>query len=260
MLDARNLTINYEDYTAVDDFSLEIRTGEILTIIGPNGSGKSTALRAMARLHAQKEGVIYLNGIDMKKMKSRQIARTLSIVSQVHEFPPDLTVGDLVGRGRIPHHSLFTSLSKADKRIVDEVLEETSLTKYRDRSIYALSGGERQRAFIGMALAQQPSLLLLDEPTTYLDISFQFELLELIKRLNRDRKLSIAMVLHDVNQAARYSDRLAFIHHGKLIALGSPWAVLTEERFREVYGMDVRIVPDEYSGSPFLIPIKISQK
>lgn len=257
MLQAKNLSVFYEDYQALRDFSLSIKQGEILTIIGPNGSGKSTALRALARLHPYKNGVVYLNGVDMKSMKSWMIARTLGVVTQTQTVPPDMTVEELIGRGRTPHHSLFMGMSSEDRRIVAQVLEETKLEAYKDRSIYALSGGERQRTFIAMMLAQQPSIFLLDEPTTYLDICFQFEILELLRKLNRGRKLTIVMVLHDINQAARYSDRLAVMKDGKLWSLGTPREIITETMMQDVYGMHVRIVNEESTGSPYLIPIRI---
>ncbi len=260
MLCAENLKVCYEDNTVLEDFSISIHPGEILTIIGPNGSGKSTALRTMARLYPHKEGMVYLNGVEMKAMKSRTIARTLSFVSQDHIIPPDMTVEELVGRGRTPHHSLLTRLSGEDRQIVNEALAETQLTTLKDRSIYALSGGERQRAFIAMALAQHPSILFLDEPTTYLDISFQYELLEVIKKFNSERKLTIVMVLHDINQAARYSDRIAVLKNGRMQALGTPWEIVTEEQMRTVYGMQVRILCEEFTGRPYLIPLGIAKE
>lgn len=259
MIDTQGVKVCYEEHVAVEDFTLHVVPGEILSIIGPNGSGKSTVLRAMARLHPQKEGVVYLEGISMKQMRSRAIAQRLSIVSQYQTMPPDLTVENLVGRGRIPHNSFFASLSKSDQAIIDQALVETHLTDFRSRSIYSLSGGERQRAFIAMALVQQPKILLLDEPTTYLDLSYQFEVLELIRRLNQSRKLTIVMVLHDINQASRYSDRLAVINKGRLAAIGTPWQIVTEEFIRSTYRMNVRIQRDEVAGTPFLIPVSIAE-
>lgn len=258
MISADKLKICYEDFAAVRDFCLTVVPGEILSIIGPNGSGKSSVLRVLARLYPKKEGAVYLGKADMATMKSKHIARVMSIVSQYQTPPPDITVEELVAKGRIPHHSLFSGLSSPDREVIRECLEQTRLWDYRDRSIYSLSGGERQRAFIAMALAQQPALLLLDEPTTYLDISYQFEVLELIKALNRRRNLTIVMVLHDINQAARYSHRLAVMHRGALFKVGTPGEILTEDLIRQVYRMDARILHEDCTGCPYIIPLGIA--
>ena len=260
MLCAENLQVCYDRAVALDSFDLSIKPGEILTLIGPNGSGKSTALRAMARLHPHSKGTVYLDGTVMKTLKSRQIAKVLAFVAQAQALPPDMTVEDLVGRGRTPHHALFAGLSQSDRDAVNESLACTRLTAMRDRSIYALSGGERQRAYLAMALAQQPTLLLLDEPTTYQDIGFQYEVLEMIRDLNRKRGLTIVMVLHDINQAARYSDRLAVLKDGRLQAVGTPDEILTEDRILQIYGMRVRIQFEPTTCCPYLIPIGIARE
>ncbi|HML45505.1 MAG TPA: ABC transporter ATP-binding protein [Clostridia bacterium] len=260
MLCAENLQVCYDRAVALDGFDLSVEPGEILTLIGPNGSGKSTALRAMARLHPYSKGTVYLDGSLMKALKSRQVAKVLAFVAQAQALPPDMTVEDLVGRGRTPHHALFAGLSQSDRAAVDEALACTRLTDMRGRSIYALSGGERQRAYLAMALAQQPALLLLDEPTTYLDIGYQYEVLELIRDLNRNKGLTIVMVLHDINQAARYSDRLAVLKDGRLQAVGTPEEILTEDRIRQIYGMRVRILNEPATRCPYLIPIGIARE
>lgn len=259
MIHTQNLKICYEAYTAVKDFNIEVIPGEVLSIIGPNGSGKSTVLRAIARLYPQKEGLVYLDGTNIRKMKSKSIAQKLSILSQYQTLPPDITVEEIVGRGRLPHHSLFAGLSEKDKKQVAWALEETRLTDYKERSIHSLSGGEKQRAYIAMALAQQPQVLLLDEPTTYLDICFQFEILELVKRLNQKLGLTIIMVLHDINQAARYSSRIAVMQDGELKAIGKPWEVITEDFMKEIYHIHVKISRDEVFDTPYLIPIGMTR-
>ncbi len=258
MLVADNIKVCYEEHVALSDFSLRVGAGEVLTIIGPNGSGKSTALRAMARILPCRAGRVFLDGCEMRHMRSRAVARRLAFVAQSQGIPPDMTVRELVGRGRTPHHSLFSGLTRADREAIEETLEMTHLTAFADRSIYSLSGGERQRTFIALALAQRPAILLLDEPTTYLDISFQFEVLELIRGLNRARNLTIVMVLHDINQAARYSDRIAVLKDGRMVKVGTPWEIVTEDMIRAIYGMRARVIREETTGCPYLIPIQMT--
>lgn len=241
MLQADSISIRYEKKTIVHQFSFQAAEGEIVSIIGPNGSGKSTVLKAIAKTIPFYEGNVTLAGKSLQSMRSKQVARTMCMVSQKNEAPIDMTVVDLVSYGRHPHKKWYETMNEEDTEIVHWALGRTHLTGYEDRTVSSLSGGESQRAWIAMALAQQPKVLLLDEPTTYLDISHQHEVLELVRELNKEMGMTVIMVLHDLNQAARYSDQIVVVQEGQRIMCGSPACVMTTDMIRDVYRMDAEV-------------------
>jgi len=254
-LRAQRLDVGYGDHTVVKQLDLAVHNGCVTTIIGPNGCGKSTLLRAMGRLLKPQAGRVVLDGKQIHSMPTRDVATTLAMLPQSPLAPEGLIVRDLVSRGRHPRQSWLRQWSKDDEHHVNETLAWTSMTDLADQAIDELSGGQRQRAWIAMALAQDTDLLLLDEPTTYLDLSHQIEVLDLVRNLNQRRGRTIVMVLHDLNLAARYSDRLVAMRDGELVAEGSPADVLTTEMLRDTFNLDAKIVKDPVTGRPMVIPI-----
>jgi len=254
-LDAEHLTLGYGELTVVDDLSLVVPPGRITAIVGANACGKSTLLRSMSRLLKPRSGQVVLDGREVHKTPARQLARTLGLLPQSPLAPEGITVADLVGRGRHPHQGLLSRWSTDDDRAVAEALEATETTALADRSVDELSGGQRQRVWIAMALAQQTDVLLLDEPTTFLDVSHQVEVLDLLTDLNRRRGTTIVMVLHDLNLAARYADHLVALAAGRVHAAGTPGEVLTEDCVRAVFGLDSRVVADPTTGAPMMLPL-----
>lgn len=233
-----SVSVKYDKKTAVDNFSASVGEGKIVSIIGPNGSGKSTILKAVSNLIPYSSGTVKLDDTDLKSMKSRDIAKQLCLLSQKNQAPPDMTVKELVSYGRTPHKRWFERLDQHDEEIIEWALEQTYLIPYKERSVVSLSGGESQRAWLAMALAQRPKILLLDEPTTYLDISHQHEVLEMVRELNQEMNMTVLMVLHDLNQAAQYSDEIIVIQSGVKKMMGTPKAVMTREMIQKVYQMD----------------------
>ena len=254
-LDAEHLTLGYGELTVVDDLSLVVPPGRITAIVGANACGKSTLLRSMSRLLKPRSGQVVLDGREVHRTPARQLARTLGLLPQSPVAPEGITVADLVGRGRHPHQGLLSRWSSDDDRAVAEALEATETTALADRSVDELSGGQRQRVWIAMALAQQTDVLLLDEPTTFLDVSHQVEVLDLLTDLNRRRGTTIVMVLHDLNLAARYADHLVALAAGRVHAAGTPAEVLTEDCVRAVFGLDSRVVADPTTGAPMMLPL-----
>ncbi|WP_442604353.1 ABC transporter ATP-binding protein [Paenibacillus sp. KN14-4R] len=232
--------------------NLEVREGEILSLIGPNGSGKSTLLRLLARLLDPVRGEVWLDGKVLRNMSSSDIAKKLAMLPQMHDHQLEFTVRELVEFGRHPHKKWFERLSDADEEIIAWALSVTNLTPYENRALPSLSGGERQRAWIAMAIAQRPKVLLLDEPTTYLDISHQLEVMELVQSLNRQFNMTVIMVLHDINQAAQYSDRLVVMKKGEVVYDGIPQCVLCKPMFQNVFDIEVDIYDD--GDKPFFTP------
>ncbi|MDB9520231.1 ABC transporter ATP-binding protein [Roseofilum reptotaenium CS-1145] len=238
-----NLSGGYHQKTIVKQINLSLETGEWLSLVGANGSGKSTFLKLLSRLLSPQGGVVLLEGRSIHELSPNQVARQLAILPQQSSPPMGLTVYQLVSLGRNPYLEWWQwDLESGDRQAVEEALEETELQAYRDRPVSELSGGERQRAFLALALAQNPRVLLLDEPTTYLDIHYQLQLLDLLKRLNQEQNLTIITVLHEINLAARYSDRLAFLKQGQLFTVGSPETVLTPETLAAVFGVQVAVI------------------
>ena len=216
MLKIKDFKIGYDDKVIVKDFSLHVKKGDMLTIIGPNGSGKSTVLKAVGRLLKPMDGVVYLDGKLLQEMNNKEIAKEMACLSQHNSAPKDMTIRKIVSFGRNPHKNWFQGLNKEDEDIVTWAIEKTNLSHMENKNISDISGGERQRAWIAMALAQKPKVLLLDEPTTYLDINNQIEILELVKELNEKLNLTVVMVLHDLNQAAKYSSEVLVLKNGEI--------------------------------------------
>ncbi len=252
---ARDLTLGYGERAVIEHLDLELLPGRVTAIVGANASGKSTLLRSMSRLLTPRGGQVLLDGQQVHRMPAKQLARLLGLLPQSPITPEGITVADLVGRGRHPHQGLFSRWSTADDEAVAAALDATRTAELAERPVDELSGGQRQRVWIAMALAQDTDLLLLDEPTTFLDVSHQIEVLDLLTDLNRARGITIVMVLHDLNLAARYCDQLVMIAGGTVHASGTPAEVLTEDRVREVFGLDNRIIVDPVSGTPLMLPI-----
>ncbi|TQF68248.1 ABC transporter ATP-binding protein [Rhodococcus spelaei] len=254
-LAAENLTVGYGDRVIVDRLDLEIPTGVVTTVIGPNGCGKSTLLRSLARLLKPKSGQVLLDGKAISQMRTKDVARTLGMLPQAPVAPEGLTVADLVARGRHPHQSWLRQWSSDDEREVAKALALTGVSELADRSVDQLSGGQRQRAWISMALAQGTDILLLDEPTTYLDLAHSIEVLDLVDQLHSELGRTVVMVLHDLNLAIRYSDRLVVMKEGAIVAQGTPAEVISPELLLDVFGLDARVIEDPVSDRPLIVPV-----
>lgn len=253
-IDTNKLKLNYGETRVISDLSLSLQRGEVTALIGPNGSGKSTILRAIARLLSPVGGTVYLDGCNIAKLKTKEIARQLAFLPQAQEVPAGVTVRELIGYGRYPYQGLLRGLSQEDRAAIHWALAMTQLEPLAERAVDTLSGGERQRAWIAMALAQQTQILLLDEPTTYLDIRHQQEVLSLVRRLNREHGITVGWVLHDLNQAAVYSDRLIVLHKGKVFAEGRSRDVMTPNILHQVFGIEMVVVPHPQNGVPICLP------
>jgi len=256
MLHSDKVTFGYKNFKIIRDISLTIERSKIYAIIGPNGSGKSTLLKNLARILHPQSGVVSLDTIPFNKIPVNEFAKKIAILSQIHNVPEDFTARDLISFGRYPHLGWFGRLAKEDDEIVDWAVHVMRIGYFQHRNITVLSGGERQRVWIAMALAQKTAMLLLDEPTTFLDIAHQFEILELIRKLNKNFNLGIVMVLHDLNQAARYAERIIVIKDGLLYREGTPDEIITEQTLGDVFRMRVRIVRDEMHHCPYFIPME----
>ena len=254
-LSVEAVTLGYGDRTVVDSFDLAVPPGRITCIVGANACGKSTLLRAMARLLKPKGGRVLLDGKDLHSLPTKQVARTLGLLPQSPIAPEGIVVADLVSRGRHPHQGALARWTAEDDEAVAEALRLTDTAEIADRAVDELSGGQRQRAWIAMSLAQQTDVLLLDEPTTFLDVSHQVDVLDLLTDLNRQRGTTIVMVLHDLNLAARYADHLIAVREGRLHAAGDPADVLTADVVRDVFGMGSQVITDPVSAKPMVLPI-----
>jgi iron complex transport system ATP-binding protein len=255
-LAAEQLRLAYDDHVVVHDVDLQLTDGSFTAIVGPNGCGKSTLLRALGRLLRPAGGQVLLDGRAIARTPTREVAKVLGLLPQSPIAPEGLTVADLVARGRHPHQSWVRQWSRDDESVVAEALEWTDMAELAERPVDELSGGQRQRAWISMALAQGTDLLLLDEPTTYLDLAHQIDVLELVGRLHAERGRTVAVVLHDLNLAARYAQRLVAMKDGVLVASGTPAQVLTEELLADVFDLEARIVPDPVTGTPMVVPVR----
>jgi iron complex transport system ATP-binding protein len=254
-LEASDLTLAYDQLVVATGLSVQIPPSSFTVIIGPNGCGKSTLLRALGRTLRPRAGQVLLDGVPISSLKSKDVARRLALLPQSPIAPEAITVGDLVARGRYPHQGLLRQWSAADARAVVDALDATEVADLRDRFVSDLSGGQRQRVWLAMALAQQTDLLLLDEPTTFLDIAHQFEVMDLCARLHEEGRTLVA-VLHDLNQAARYATHLIAMKAGVIVAEGAPADVVTEPLVREVFGLACRVVPDPETGTPMVVPAR----
>lgn len=254
-LEARGLSLGYDGKAVVEDLTLAIPHGQITTIIGPNGCGKSTLLRGLARLLPPLSGDVTLDGVPLRRWRIRQVAQQLAVLPQTPVAPEGLTVADLVSRGRQPRQRWYQHFSRGDEDRVHWALEATGTHDLADVPLDELSGGQRQRVWISMALAQETDIVLLDEPTTYLDLAHQIEILELVHRLNRDLGRTVVMVLHDISLAARFSDHVIAMQAGRITGQGAPESVVTEEMLSQVFGLRARIVPEPVTGRPHVIPL-----
>ncbi len=256
-LEARDLTLAYGSGgdPVVRGLDLRVLEGGITALVGPNGCGKSTLLRGLSRLMKPRSGGVYLDGEPLFDLSTRAVARRVGVLPQGPVAPEGLTVGELVARGRYAHQGLFQAWSEADERAAARALAITGMDEMAARPMETLSGGQRQRAWIAMVLAQETELLLLDEPTTFLDVAHQVEVLDLLVELNEEEGRTILMVLHDINQACRYADELLIMEDGRLVAQGDPSEVVTPDRIEEVFGLACRIVPDPVTGTPLCVPL-----
>jgi iron complex transport system ATP-binding protein len=257
-LSAQGVRVGYGDAVVVggrDGLDLDVVDGTVTAVIGPNGCGKSTLLRTLARLLVPRHGHVLLDGRRLDAVPSREVATVLGVLPQDPTAPEGIRVADLVARGRHPHQRWFRQWSAEDEAAVAEALAWTDMTGFAERTLDTLSGGQRQRVWISMALAQGTEVLLLDEPTTFLDLAHQVDVLELVERLHRERGRTVVMVLHDLNLAARYAGRLVAMRDGEVAAVGTPREVLTEDTVRVVFGLDARVVDDPVAGTPMVVPI-----
>ncbi|TAA93200.1 ABC transporter ATP-binding protein [Staphylococcus saccharolyticus] len=252
-LNCEQVKIGYGDSTIINYLDVAVPDGKVTSIIGPNGCGKSTLLKALSRLLSIKSGTINLDGQSIHAQSTKEIAKKIAILPQSPEVPDGLTVGELVSYGRFPHQKRFGRLTAEDKKEIEWALSVTGTSAFRHRSINGLSGGQRQRVWIAMALAQRTDIIFLDEPTTYLDISHQLEILNLVQKLNEEEGCTIVMVLHDINQAIRFSDHLIAMKDGDIIATGTTNEVLTTDILEKVFNIDGIIDEDPRTGKPMLV-------
>jgi len=255
-LHTENLELGYGPLRVVKDLSVRIPPGKVTMIVGTNACGKSTLLRGLARLLTPTHGAVYLDGKGLTTWRSKEVATVLGLLPQSPTAPEGITVADLVGRGRYPHQGVFRRWSAEDDEAVARALQATDTVELAARPVDELSGGQRQRVWIAMALAQRTPLLLLDEPTTFLDIAHQVEVLDLLSDLNAEDGRTIVIVLHDLNLAARYAQRLVAMKDGRLVASGTPAEVLTEELLADVFELEARVLPDPVAGTPMVVPVR----
>jgi len=253
-IQASELRVGYGSREVLHGVSLSIEAGELAVLIGPNGSGKSTLLRTLARLVTPTAGSVHFDGADLGGIRPRDLARRVAYLPQAPEGPRDLTVEELVWRGRYPNRGLWAAARVEDHDAVEESLLQTGTADLRGRALGTLSGGEHQRAWIAMSLAREPDVLLLDEPTTFLDIGHQAELLRLLGRLNRERGITVVMVLHDVTQAAHYARRVIAIRDGRVMHDGEPGEVITADHIAELFDAEVTVLIDPATGAPVIVP------
>ena len=252
MLRIEDLSLSYGDKPVVQNLSLRVKKGQVVSIIGPNASGKSTILKSIAGIIKPVSGKIFIEEKDISKMDSKKLAQKVSILLQQNKNPDDMSIEELVYFGRYPHKKWFEGFEASDKKIIEEAMKLTNTFALRDKTLETLSGGERQRAWIAMALAQEPDILLFDEPTTYLDLAHQIEFLELVNRLNKETGVTVVLVLHDLNQAARYGNYLFAMKEGKIFAQGSPEEVLNPQNILSIYNIEAKIFNP--AGYPVVIP------
>ncbi|MFJ5789679.1 MULTISPECIES: ABC transporter ATP-binding protein [unclassified Lysinibacillus] len=258
-LQIESIRVGYENKTIVHDLSLQIPDGKITTIIGSNGCGKSTLLKAITRILKHESGHVILDGQNISKMHTKDLAKELAILPQSPESAHGLTVEELVSYGRFPYQKGFGNLSQKDKDVIDWSLKVTKTDAFRQHAVDALSGGQRQRVWIAMALAQETDIIFLDEPTTYLDMAHQLEVLELLSKLNEDEGRTIVMVLHDLNQAARFSDYIVALSQGELVKFGTAEEVIVPEVLQKVFHIDAVIGKDPRTDKPMCITYNLLQ-
>ncbi|MEC0225699.1 ABC transporter ATP-binding protein [Paenibacillus alba] len=252
-----HLSVRYGEHTIISSLTTDMKKGHITTILGPNGCGKSTLLKTLARQMKMDRGSVMLDGREMKSWKPKELARELAFLMQQHDQATDVSVRNLVAYGRFPHKNMLQRLDDEDQEIIINSMEQTGVLPLADRSVASLSGGERQRAWMAMALAQQPRLLFLDEPTTYLDISHQLEVMELVVKLKESMDMTIIMVLHDLNHAVMYSDNLIMMKGGEIRYKGTPEEIVNQKSLAEVFGVHARIEIDAETRKPFIRSMRL---
>ncbi|MBL3730902.1 ABC transporter ATP-binding protein [Lysinibacillus sp. HST-98] len=245
-----NLASGYEQVRVFEGLNLTIEEGKVTTIIGPNGCGKSTLLKTIGRILKKQQGTVFLQEQNMQNLSTKDIAKKLAILSQTPIAPGQLKVEELIAYGRYPHRNNVNRLTNKDEEMIEWALTVTNTMEYRNRELAQLSGGQRQRVWLAMALAQETNILLLDEPTTYLDMAHQLEVLDIVKGLNEHHSCTVVMVLHDINHAARYSDHLIAMRKGIIMQTGTPQEILSAEVMRKVFNIDARIMEDPVTNTP----------
>lgn len=258
-LNTQKLSLAYGSRPIVQELNLYVPDGQITALVGSNGSGKSTILKSMARILQPVSGGVYLDGKLIHRQATKEVAKQLAILPQNPTSPEGLAVRELVSFGRYPHQKGFGSLTSEDNRMIDWALHATGMTEFADRPVDQLSGGQRQRAWIAMAVAQGTEVLLLDEPTTFLDMAHQIEVMTLLEKLNREQKRTIIMVVHDLNHAARYAQHLVALRQGTVLYEGKPEEVMTSEMLRVVFGIDADVIPDPRTGAPLCLPYGLAE-
>lgn len=253
MIEIRGLQMAYGDNIVLQDVSFSVPEGSVNTIIGANGCGKTTLFKAISKRIRPKEGSVSLNGKDVWNYSNNSLAREMAVLPQNPRIPSRFTVFDLVSMGRSPYLKFMGRQSKKDESIVEEAIGDVGLSELAHRNVLELSGGERQRAWIAMCLAQQPKILLLDEPTTFLDISFQYEIMRLVRKLNQEKKITVLMILHDLNQGIRYSDQVIAISNKTLYGIGDPAVVINEKLLEDVFHLQGEVIEDPVNRCPLVI-------
>ena len=257
MLRGENISFSYvRDKAFIENLNINIPKGKITTILGPNGSGKSTLLSILSTYNKPSKGDVFIGDKNLKTLKTKEIAKLIATVHQHNESPEDLDVKTLISYGRVPHHKHGSNKKDEDEKIINWAISSTNLDDIKDKKVMSLSGGQRQRAFIAMSLAQKTYILLLDEPTTYLDIFHQIEVLDLVKKLNEEYKMTIVMVLHDINQAIKYSDNIVIMKNGKIIEEGTPKSVINEKSIKTVYNVE-GIICNVDKEEMYFVPTKV---
>ncbi|WFA09287.1 ABC transporter ATP-binding protein [Tissierella sp. Yu-01] len=256
-ISVKNLSVAYEDNVIIDQMNLSIPKGKINIIIGSNGCGKSTLLKSIARIIEPRSGEIFINNKDIQTQKEKFLATQIAFLPQGPICPSGMTVKELVAYGRFPHQKMIGGLKSHDKEIINWAIEETGLKEFKDREIESLSGGQRQRAWIAMTLAQETDVIMLDEPTTYLDMSYQLEVLQLLEKLNKEKGITIVMVLHELNNACRFASNIIGLKDGKIVCQGLPKDAITEDNLREIYGIDVKLQLSENNEYPICVDYEL---
>ncbi|NLK95429.1 MAG: ABC transporter ATP-binding protein [Clostridiales bacterium] len=249
-ININNLSVAYENNTIIKGMNLSVPRGKISIIIGANGCGKSTLLKTIARINKPKDGDIYINNKNIKKVKEKDIAKEVAFLPQGPVCPEGLTVRELVAFGRFPYQKIIGGLNSHDKEVIEWAIKETGLSEFADREVENLSGGQRQRAWIAMVLAQETNIIMLDEPTTYLDMSYQLEVLEVLQKLNKEKNITVVIVLHELNNACRFADNIIGLKKGKVICEGKPIDVINKETLKSIYGIDASIKLSEDGKYP----------
>ena len=255
-----NLTVAYENHTIIENMNLCLPKGKINIIIGGNGCGKSTLLKTISRINKPVSGEIFINQKNIKQVKEKEIAREVAFLPQGPVCPNGITVRELVAYGRFPYQKMIGGLNSHDQEVINWAIEQTGLSEFADRAVENLSGGQRQRAWIAMTLAQETEIIMLDEPTTYLDLSYQLEVLEILQKLNRERNITVVVVLHEINNAFKFADHIVGLKKGKVICEGRPMDVITEETLKTIYGIEAQLKKSETGDYPVCIEYELNRE